>query len=147
MGLSLKSSICFEPPVTLFNEAQAQVENLISNTTYPNFLKSDMYLQFVQVNIYLNFSTFCVLNEDEFFSLYKIQVAVVENLAANQVLPAALRGQLIWPVVVYLFQLYMKILSFILVHQYRLVILQASEIIINVAFSTTRSNVTVVGPN
>ncbi|XP_044252907.1 axin isoform X4 [Tribolium madens] len=45
---NLKSPQCLEPPITLFDEAQAQIENLISKTTYPNFLKSDIYLQYVQ---------------------------------------------------------------------------------------------------
>ncbi|XP_023727418.1 axin isoform X2 [Cryptotermes secundus] len=33
----------------VFDGVQAEVENLINETTYPNFLKSDMYLQHVQV--------------------------------------------------------------------------------------------------
>jgi axin 1 len=33
----------------VFDGVQAAVENLINETTYPNFLKSDMYLQHVQV--------------------------------------------------------------------------------------------------
>ncbi|XP_008196701.1 axis inhibition protein isoform X1 [Tribolium castaneum] len=45
---NLKSPQCLEPPITLFDEAQAQIENLINKTTYPNFLKSDIYLQYVQ---------------------------------------------------------------------------------------------------
>lgn len=49
IGKNLKSSACLDPPVTLFDEAQAQILNIISNTTYPNFLKSDMYLQYIQV--------------------------------------------------------------------------------------------------
>ena len=32
----------------VFDGVQAEVENLINETTYPNFLKSDMYLQHVQ---------------------------------------------------------------------------------------------------
>lgn len=32
----------------VFDSVQAEVENLINETTYPNFLKSDMYLQHVQ---------------------------------------------------------------------------------------------------
>ncbi|XP_063916138.1 axin isoform X2 [Zophobas morio] len=44
----LKSPQCLEPPITLFDEAQAQIESLISKTTYPNFLKSDVYLQYIQ---------------------------------------------------------------------------------------------------
>lgn len=39
------------PPETIFDHAQQDVERLINNTTYPNFLKSDMYLQYVQVSI------------------------------------------------------------------------------------------------
>lgn len=49
LGESLKDAQCFQPPVTIFDEAQQHIVNLISNTTYPNFLKSDMYLQYVQV--------------------------------------------------------------------------------------------------
>lgn len=45
----IKSPQCLEPPITLFDEAQAQIESLINKTTYPNFLKSDVYLQYVQV--------------------------------------------------------------------------------------------------
>lgn len=33
----------------VFDGVQAEVENLINETTYPNFLKSDMYLQHIQV--------------------------------------------------------------------------------------------------
>lgn len=50
IGKNIKSSQCLEPPVTLFDEAQAKVEQLIAETTYPNFLKSDMYLQCVEVS-------------------------------------------------------------------------------------------------
>lgn len=32
----------------VFNVAQLQVEHLINETTYPNFLRSDTYLQYVQ---------------------------------------------------------------------------------------------------
>lgn len=32
----------------IFDAVQAAVEQLISQTTYPNFLKSDLYLQHVQ---------------------------------------------------------------------------------------------------
>lgn len=46
---NLKSPQCLDPPVTLFDEAQTQVEYLINTTTYPNFLKSDVYLQYLQV--------------------------------------------------------------------------------------------------
>lgn len=46
---NIKSSQCLEPPVRLFDEAQARVEQLIAETTYPNFLKSDMYLQCLEV--------------------------------------------------------------------------------------------------
>lgn len=49
VGESLKDAQCFQPPVTIFDEAQAHIGNLISNTTYPNFLKSDVYLQYIQV--------------------------------------------------------------------------------------------------
>ncbi|RZC34793.1 axis inhibition protein [Asbolus verrucosus] len=45
---NIKSLQCFDPPITLFDEAQAQIEYLINKTTYPNFLKSDMYLQYLQ---------------------------------------------------------------------------------------------------
>lgn len=37
-----------QPSATIFDMAQSEVERLINNTTYPNFLKSDMYLQYVQ---------------------------------------------------------------------------------------------------
>lgn len=49
VGRRVKSSPILEPPVALFDEAQTQVETLINNTTYPNFLKSDMYLHYIQV--------------------------------------------------------------------------------------------------
>ncbi|KAJ8949071.1 hypothetical protein NQ318_016973 [Aromia moschata] len=45
---NIKSSQCLEPPVTLFDKAQAKVEQLIDETTYPNFLKSDMYLHYLE---------------------------------------------------------------------------------------------------
>ncbi|CAH0564301.1 unnamed protein product [Brassicogethes aeneus] len=45
---NLKSSQCLEPPVTLFDRAQACVEAQINATTYPNFLKSELYLRYVQ---------------------------------------------------------------------------------------------------
>ncbi|XP_030757670.1 axin isoform X2 [Sitophilus oryzae] len=48
IGELFKSSQCLEPPVTLYDKAQAQIENLIVTTTYPNFLKSDMYLQYLE---------------------------------------------------------------------------------------------------
>lgn len=46
---NVKDPKCFQPPVTVFDEAHTEVGNLISNTTYPNFLKSDVYLQYIQV--------------------------------------------------------------------------------------------------
>ncbi|CAH1959892.1 unnamed protein product [Acanthoscelides obtectus] len=48
IGRSIKFSQCLEPPVTLFDKAQAKVEQLIDETTYPNFLKSDTYLQYLE---------------------------------------------------------------------------------------------------
>lgn len=51
VGKNLKASTTFTPPIVLFDKAQEQIERLISNTTYPNFLKSDMYLHHVQVSI------------------------------------------------------------------------------------------------
>ncbi|KAL1494171.1 hypothetical protein ABEB36_009815 [Hypothenemus hampei] len=48
IGKIVKSSQCLDPPVTLFDKVQAQIEHLIVTTTYPNFLKSEMYLQFVE---------------------------------------------------------------------------------------------------
>lgn len=36
-------------PVTVFDEAQTQIEHFINKTTYPNFLKSEMYLQCLEV--------------------------------------------------------------------------------------------------
>ncbi|XP_076275789.1 protein axin isoform X1 [Rhynchophorus ferrugineus] len=45
IGEFFKSSQCVEPPVTLYDKAQAYIQHLIVTTTYPNFLKSDMYLQ------------------------------------------------------------------------------------------------------
>ncbi|XP_028131949.1 axin-1 isoform X1 [Diabrotica virgifera virgifera] len=48
IGKNIKSSQCLEPPVMLFDKAQAIVEKLIDETTYPNFLKSDMYLQYLE---------------------------------------------------------------------------------------------------
>lgn len=38
-----------QPDTGLFDAAQREIERLINNTTYPNFLNSDMYLQYVQV--------------------------------------------------------------------------------------------------
>ncbi|XP_057665598.1 axin-1 isoform X1 [Diorhabda carinulata] len=48
IGKNIKSSQCLEPPVTLFDKAQAIVKQSIDKTTYPNFLKSDMYLQYLE---------------------------------------------------------------------------------------------------
>nr|XP_023025765.1 axin isoform X1 [Leptinotarsa decemlineata] len=48
IGKQIKSSQCLEPPVTLFDKAQSIVEHLIYETTYQNFLKSDLYLQNLQ---------------------------------------------------------------------------------------------------
>ncbi|XP_019762013.2 axin isoform X1 [Dendroctonus ponderosae] len=48
IGDIVKSSECLYPPVTLYDSVQAQIENLLLTTTYPNFLKSDMYLQYVE---------------------------------------------------------------------------------------------------
>ncbi|KAK9883204.1 hypothetical protein WA026_001396 [Henosepilachna vigintioctopunctata] len=41
----LNSDEPLDIPVTVFDEAQLQVENEINSTTYPNFLQSDIYLQ------------------------------------------------------------------------------------------------------
>lgn len=49
IGQIVKSSQCLLPPVTLFDQVQTEIEQLILRTTYPNFLKSDMYLQHVEV--------------------------------------------------------------------------------------------------
>lgn len=51
IGDIVKSSECLYPPVTLYDSVQAQIENLLLTTTYPSFLKSDMYLQYVEVKI------------------------------------------------------------------------------------------------
>ncbi|CAG9857901.1 unnamed protein product [Phyllotreta striolata] len=52
IGSALKSSqstqCLFEPPVTLFDRAQSAIERLIDRTTYPNFLESDMYLEYLE---------------------------------------------------------------------------------------------------
>lgn len=48
IGKIVKSSQCLEPPVTLFDKVQEQIEHLIVTTTYPNFLKSEMYLQYLE---------------------------------------------------------------------------------------------------
>lgn len=48
VGRCLKSSEDFKQFLTLFDAAQSQVENLINNTTYPIFLKSELYLQYIQ---------------------------------------------------------------------------------------------------
>lgn len=53
IGRVVKSCQCLEPPVTLFDKAQAKIEQLIDETTYPNFLKSDMYLQYLDVSVHL----------------------------------------------------------------------------------------------
>lgn len=50
VGKNIKLSQCLEPPVTLFDQAQARIEQLIDETTYPNFLKSDSYLQYLEVS-------------------------------------------------------------------------------------------------
>lgn len=63
IGRNIKSSQCLEPPVTLFDEAQAKVEQLIAETTYPNFLKSDMYLQCLEVGNFCAFSVQIHLND------------------------------------------------------------------------------------
>lgn len=51
VGKAVKTSPLSESSVALFDEAQLQIETLINNTTYPNFLKSDMYLHYVQVSV------------------------------------------------------------------------------------------------
>lgn len=48
IGQIVKSSQCLLPPVRLFDQVQTEIEQLILRTTYPNFLKSDMYLQHVE---------------------------------------------------------------------------------------------------
>lgn len=37
-----------QPNINLFDAAQREIERLINTTTYPNFLNSDIYLQYVQ---------------------------------------------------------------------------------------------------
>lgn len=67
IGKNIKSSQCLEPPVTLFDKAQAIVEQLIDETTYPNFLKSDMYLQYLEVKtkfIYKKYLPFTFSSKD-----------------------------------------------------------------------------------
>ncbi|KAL3273078.1 hypothetical protein HHI36_014533 [Cryptolaemus montrouzieri] len=44
----LNSDDPLDIPVTIFDEAQLQVENEINATTYPNFLQSEIYLQCLQ---------------------------------------------------------------------------------------------------
>lgn len=48
VGKNMNSPQCLEPPVILFDQAQARIEQLIGETTYPNFLKSDSYLQYIE---------------------------------------------------------------------------------------------------
>lgn len=50
LGHRIKTPPYPEPAAGLFDQAQAQIAHLINNTTYPNFLKSDMYVQYVQVS-------------------------------------------------------------------------------------------------
>ncbi|XP_022905117.1 axin isoform X2 [Onthophagus taurus] len=45
----VKSSCPSELGAEIFDESQFHIENLINNTTYPNFLKSDAYLLLVQL--------------------------------------------------------------------------------------------------
>lgn len=52
---------CEHQPEMVFDVAQSEVERLINNTTYPNFLKSDMYLQYVQVKKYMFVPVFVYL--------------------------------------------------------------------------------------
>lgn len=40
------------PPITIFDDAQALIEEAISNNTYRHFLESDMYLQYIQAMQY-----------------------------------------------------------------------------------------------
>lgn len=35
---------------TIFNDVQTEVEKLINDTTYPEFLQSDLYLEYIQVS-------------------------------------------------------------------------------------------------
>lgn len=47
----LNSEEPLDIPVTIFDEAQLQIENEINTTTYPNFLQSEIYLQCLEVRI------------------------------------------------------------------------------------------------
>lgn len=48
ISAALNSNEPLDIPVTIFDEAQLQVENEINSTTYPNFLQSEIYLQCLQ---------------------------------------------------------------------------------------------------
>ncbi|XP_044758635.1 axin isoform X2 [Coccinella septempunctata] len=48
ISAALNSDEPLDIPVTIFDEAQLQVENEINTTTYPNFLQSEIYLQCLQ---------------------------------------------------------------------------------------------------
>lgn len=50
VGRQVKETQGTNQQENVFDLAQSDVERLINNTTYPNFLKSDMYLQYVQVS-------------------------------------------------------------------------------------------------
>lgn len=87
---NIKSSQCLEPPVTLFDEAQAKVEQLIAETTYPNFLKSDMYLQCLEVCTMINIFDKYLQTSYESQNIFNISrifnflvAVVVANLVTN----------------------------------------------------------------
>lgn len=89
VGRIVKSSPSLEPPVGLFDEAQAQVESLISNTTYPNFLKSDMYLHYIQVIRFRAIGGNLVHKFTSAFSLCRIQAVAARTSVASPALPVA----------------------------------------------------------
>ncbi|KAK4874438.1 hypothetical protein RN001_013798 [Aquatica leii] len=86
VGRCVKSSPNLDPPVALFDEAQAQVETLISTTTYPNFLKSEMYLSYIQTAQYPAISS-ADFSSDSSSSSSAVSTRELQNLAASVGLP------------------------------------------------------------
>ncbi|XP_031353608.1 axin isoform X2 [Photinus pyralis] len=86
VGRCVKSSSNFDPPVALFDEAQKQVEALISETTYPNFLKSEMYLSYIRTAQY---PAVCSgeFSSDSSSSSSAVSARELQNFAAGVGLP------------------------------------------------------------
>ncbi|KAF5293498.1 hypothetical protein FQA39_LY02983 [Lamprigera yunnana] len=86
VGRCVKSSPNLDPPVALFDEAQAQVETLISTTTYPNFLKSEMYLSYIQTAQYPAVGSI-EFSSDSSSSGSAVSTRELQNIAAGVGLP------------------------------------------------------------